>query len=152
MDLRNMILGLLIGAMTVGGVWWISTYNEKKEDELFANKQKCAQYTEKRIATDAELAKSLMRPPATIEGFYSPVANTCMTASSFYETTSQQHILIDELSGRVEASVYELKGEALQNNPDVLLQQIQDSGFYFDQVRYFKGLAPKPDPAEYTIE
>ncbi|MDO8451532.1 MAG: hypothetical protein Q7S76_01550 [bacterium] len=157
MEIRNLMLGLTIGAVAVGGVWWSSASNEKRNDELFANKQKCAQYTEKRTSEEelaAERGPGLLSSSVTVEGFYSPIANTCMTATFAYVPNSHEsYSLIDELTGRVEASALIVKDQKiLREDPDLLVRQTGEVGFYLDKVRYFKGLAPDPDPSKYQIQ
>ncbi len=132
-------LGVLFGSVTIGGLWWVAS-GKSDDAELFANKERCATYTQKRQA-EAEEKSNLLGTSISVQGFYSPTANTCMTETQ--ETAIQhymQRILVDELTGRREAFAFEMTGKDWMTMSDEEKQhQIEQIQLYGERLEYFRG-------------
>jgi hypothetical protein len=88
--------------------------NGKNDAELFANKERCAVYTQKRQKEANEKAE-LLQHSISVEGFYSKVANTCITHSMEIAIGHYMQLtLIDELTGKTEAFAFEAMGEEFE--------------------------------------
>ena len=137
---KILIAGILLGGLAVGGIWIISNsqYNEAK---LFAHKERCAVYTEKRQAETNE-TRTLTGYSYSVQGFYSPVANTCMTNS--IEIALEQHYiqrtLIDELTGKTEAFAFAATGREFNElSFDGKQEQIAQDRLFRERLLYFQG-------------
>ena len=139
MNLKVLILGILIGAVVIGASWWVvNTRSNTKE--LFAKKEHCTSYTQKRQA-EADEKRQLLGHSISVEGFYSPIANTCMTHSLEIAVGHYMQLtLIDELTLRVEASAFEATGQDFVDLPqDAKIEQVEQDKDYHDKLRYFRG-------------
>ena len=136
---KTFLAGLLIGGIIVG---WVLTANNamKNEAELFANKERCAVYTQKR-QKEADEKAELLQNSISVEGFYSKVANTCITHSmenAYGHYT--QFTLIDELTGKTEASAFAITGkDAVGLSLEVKQEQVKQDVRYHERLKFFQG-------------
>lgn len=139
MSARSFVVGTLFGAAIVGGLWWVVDTRDRSA-KLFANKERCATYTLKRQA-EGEEKSDLLGTTITVQGFYSPTANTCMTNTQ--EIAAQaytQRTLIDELTGKTEAYVFESTGKAQAAlSSDERQAQLEEAIFFGERLKYFQG-------------
>lgn len=139
MSTKTFVAGLLIGGVIVGGVLTVNNAM-KNETELFANKERCAVYTQKRQKEVDEKAQ-LLQHSISVEGFYSKVANTCITHSTEIAYGHYMQLeLIDELTGKTEASAFEATGKELDALPlEAKQEQIRQDVNYHKRLKYFQG-------------
>lgn len=139
MNIKTFILGILLGGVVVGGAWFIAGRNNNAE--LFANKERCAIYTKKR-QVEADEKSNLLGHIITVQGFYSPIANTCMTNSQEIALSRYlQRTLIDELTGKTEAFVFEttIREELKRLSLEEMKEQVKQDQFYEERLKYFQG-------------
>ena len=135
---KIIVIGILLGGVMVGGTWFIAGRNNNAE--LFANKERCATYTKKR-QVEADEKRNLLGHSIAVQGFYSPIANTCMTNSQEIAVSRYlQRTLIDELTGKTEAFVFQTIGEELKKlSLEEMREQIKQNQFYGERLKYFQG-------------
>lgn len=134
------IAGILLGGVVTGSVWAISNTGDN-EAKLFANKERCVTYTRKRQAEFDEM-RTVKGPSYSVRGFYSPVANTCMTNSQEISFGNYiQRTLIDELTGQTEASAITSTGKGLLDlSIEARTEQFEQDKHYDERLRYFQGI------------
>jgi len=139
MNIKTFIGGVLVGGVLAGAVTWVVT-DKEAEAKLFANKERCASYVEKR-QNEMREKSLLVETSIDVQGFYSPVANTCITntqeiAGGHYI----QHILIDELTGQREAFAFEALGQGFKDlSLEEQQEQVRQMQFFGERLSYFKG-------------
>lgn len=132
--------GILIGGAVIGGIWAINN-TKNKEAELFANKERCAVYTQKRQVKADELS-ILLGHSFSVQGFYSPTANTCMTNSQEIAMGHYiQRTLVDELTGQTEAFAFAATGKELTDlSLEGKQEQIAQDRLFGERLKYFQGI------------
>jgi hypothetical protein len=129
---------LVIITIVIVGVGYLISKNNN-EKELFTNKKSCATYTQKR-QKEAEEKARLLGHSISVEGFYSPTANTCMTSSIEIAPTYIQATLIDELTGKTEAHAFDAIGEELKRlSIEGMRYQVEQDNLYHERLKYFQG-------------
>jgi gas vesicle protein len=140
MNIKSLIIGILIGGILIGGVLWL--INSKNSSvELFANKERCSIYTQKRQLQANEKGE-LLSHSISVEGFYSSVTNTCMTFSSEIAVGHYiQLTLIDELTGKTEAFAFEAMGKDLADlSIEAKQEQVKQNRDFHERLKYFQGI------------
>jgi len=136
---KYFFLGILIGAVITGSfsLWFFKKYDKSR---IFSNKEKCFVYTEKR-KDEAEKYREITGVNTQVQGFYSPVANTCMTNSQEIVPNHYiQRTLVDELTGKTEISVFEAMGnEAKSLSAELIQEQIKQDRLFGEKLKYFQG-------------
>lgn len=115
--------------------------SKRSAEEVFANKERCAKYTEKQ-RLEAKRQNDLMVSNTTVEGFYSSRANTCMTVSVTRDYYSNRtfYSLIDELTGKTVASTQELWGaELTKMTTEAMSLQVANLAWFDERVKFFQG-------------
>jgi hypothetical protein len=139
MNTKTFLGGLLVGGIIVGGFLTLNN-TRKNEAELFANKERCAVYTQKR-QKEADEKAELLQHSISVEGFYSKVANTCITHSTEIAFGHYMQLtLIDELTGKTEAFAFEATGKELEAlSLEGKQEQVKQDFNYHERLRYFQG-------------
>lgn len=139
MNLKTFITRVLVGIAITGMVWGTINLNDNN-DKLFANKERCVRYTERR-QIEAEEKYKLLGNSISVQGFYSPTENTCMTNSQEIATGHYiQRTLIDELTGITEAFAFQSTGqEFLALSLEEKQEQIAQDKLYGERLQYYQG-------------
>lgn len=139
MNIKTFIAGILLGVVVVGAYWLVESKNSNAE--LFAKKERCSIYTQKRQIEANEKAE-LLGHSISVDGFYSPIANTCMTNSlEIAAGHYMQLILIDELTGKTEAFAFEAIGKDLADlSFGAKQEQVKQDINFQEKLRYFQGI------------
>lgn len=139
MNIKIFIAGVAVGGVLAGAATWVIT-DKEAEAKLFANKERCATYAAKRYAEYNENS-SLSGTHVDVQGFYSPVANTCITNTQ--EIGSGHYILrrlTDELTGEGLAYSFEATGQDLAKlSQEEMKMQVEQDKLFGERLRYFQG-------------
>ncbi len=137
-NIKSVILGAILGAVIVGSIWYVLNSQSSKKYS-FIDKVSCASYIQKRQVEGNEKGQ-LLNHGISVEGFYSSVANTCMTNTTEIASTYIQLTLVDELTRKTEAFAFEATGEELKAlSPEAMREQIQQDISYREKLKYFRG-------------
>jgi hypothetical protein len=140
MNIKSFTIGILVGGTLVGGVFW-SINLKDSSTELFANKERCSTYTQKRQLQANEKGE-LLSHSISVEGFYSSMANTCMTFSTEIAVGHYMQLtLIDELTGKTEAFAFEAMGKDLADlSLEAKQEQVKQDKDIHERLKYFQGI------------
>ncbi|MEY2664233.1 MAG: hypothetical protein RIT04_41 [Candidatus Parcubacteria bacterium] len=140
MNIKSFTIGILIGGILVGGGFWL-IFSKNNTAELFANKERCSAHTQKR-QLQANKEAELLGHIISVEGFYSSVANTCMTFSSEIAAGHYMQLtLIDELTGKTEATVFESMGKYLAElSLEAKQEQVRQDKYFHERLKYFQDI------------